>query len=199
MMDDVLVYGKTAAEHDKRLLAVMEKISAAGVTLNPKKCQFSQRQLKFLGHIVNEQGIQADPDKTAAISDMPAPTNISELCRFMGMVNQLGKFSMNVADFTQPLQQLLSRKATWIWGPPQEQALAKIKKRAHEAYYSRTLQSSFPHKNLFRCICLRTRCRSHATKGISVVSSSICLQINIRDGTKICANRKRGASCYLGL
>ena len=36
MMDDVLVYGKTTAEHDKRLLAVMEKISAAGVTLNPK-------------------------------------------------------------------------------------------------------------------------------------------------------------------
>ena len=127
MMDDVLVYGKTTAEHDKRLLAVMEKISAAGVTLNPKKCEFSQRQLKFLGHIVNEQGIQADPDKTAAISDMPAPTNISELRHFMGMVNQLGKFSMNLADFTQPLRQLLSKKATWIWGPPQEQALAKVK------------------------------------------------------------------------
>ena len=127
MMDDVLDYGKTTAEHDKRLLAVMEKISAAGVTLNPKKCEFSQRQLKFLGHIVNEQGIQADPDKTAAISDMPAPTNVSELRRFMGMANQLRKFSMNLADITQPLRQLLSKKATWIWGPPQEQALAKVK------------------------------------------------------------------------
>ena len=127
MMDDVLVYGKTTAEHDKRLLAIMEKISDEGVTLNPKKCEFSQRQLKFLGHFVNEQGIQADPDKTAAISDMPAPMNISELRRFMGMANQLGKFSMNLADITQPLRQLLSKKATWIWGPPQEQALAKVK------------------------------------------------------------------------
>ena len=34
---------------------------------------------------------------------------------------------MNLADFTQPLRQLLSRKATWVWGPPQEQALAKVK------------------------------------------------------------------------
>ena len=75
---------------------------------------------------MNEQGIQADPDKIAAISDMPAPTNLSELHRFMGMVNQLGKFSMNLADFTQPLRQLLSKKATWIWEPPQEQALAKV-------------------------------------------------------------------------
>ena len=49
-------------------------------------------QLKFLGH---REGIQADPDKTTAITEMTAPTNVLELHQFIGIVNQLGKYSLN--------------------------------------------------------------------------------------------------------
>jgi hypothetical protein len=66
--------------------------------------------------------------KTAAITAMKAPTNITELRRFMGMINQIGKFSQNLADFTQPLRQLLSKTSAWYWGPHQEQAFAGIKR-----------------------------------------------------------------------
>ena len=52
---------------------------------------------------------------------------ISELRRFMGMVNQLGKFSQNLTDLTQPLRQLLSKKSTWLWGPQQDLAFASVK------------------------------------------------------------------------
>jgi len=68
------------------------------VTLNADKCEFSKRQVAFLGHVINKNGISADPQKTAAITDMAAPTNISEFRRFMGMVNQLGKFSPQIAE-----------------------------------------------------------------------------------------------------
>ena len=81
----------------------------------------------FLGHLVDTEGIRADPSKTSAITEMEPPTNISELRRFMGMVNQLGKFSLNLADLTQPLRQLLSKKSTWLWGPDQDQAFANVK------------------------------------------------------------------------
>ena len=43
------------------------------------------------------------------------------------MVNQLGKFSPRIADFTQPLRELLSTKRAWLWGPEQESAFTKIK------------------------------------------------------------------------
>jgi len=45
----------------------------------------------------------------------------------MGMANQLGKFSRNLAELTQPLRELLSKKHTWVWGPSQEQAFTKVK------------------------------------------------------------------------
>ena len=126
LMDDVLVFGKDQTEHDKRMKAVLQKIETGGVTLNPSKCEFRRRQLMFLGH-VDEQGIRADPDEVTVITETASPTNISELRRFMVMVNQLGKFSMNMADLTQPFRQLLSKKSTWLWGPMQDQAFANVK------------------------------------------------------------------------
>ena len=48
LMDDVLVYGRNETEHDQRLMAALTKIQTARVTLNPKKCEFQKKQLKFL-------------------------------------------------------------------------------------------------------------------------------------------------------
>ena len=66
-MDDVLVFGRDQTEHDTRLTAVLKLIESAGATLNPDKCEFSRKTLKFLGHILDEDGIRADPEKTTAI------------------------------------------------------------------------------------------------------------------------------------
>lgn len=127
LMDDVLIFGADEAEHKARLTAMMERLSSAGVTLNSEKCQFHQTSIKFLGHIIDERGIQADPKKTVAILKMDAPSNVTDLRRFMGMANQLGKFSPRLAELSQPLRELLSAKRSWVWGPPQEQAFAEVK------------------------------------------------------------------------
>ena len=125
--DDILVFGRDQAEHDRCLRAVLRRIESAGATLNPEKCEFSRSEVKFLGHIVDGNGIRADPEKTSAIRDMKPPENVSELRRFMGMVNQLGKFSPKLATLTQPLRELLSKKNAWTWGPSQDQAFTWVK------------------------------------------------------------------------
>ena len=127
LMDDVLVFGRDQEEHNQRLLAALKKIEAAGATLNAQKCEFGKTALKFLGHCVDQEGISADPEKTAAIRHMKAPTTVSELRRFMGMANQLGKFSPNLAQLTQPLRELLSKSRAWQWGPEQEKAFSLVK------------------------------------------------------------------------
>ena len=63
LMDDVLVYGSTQEEHDKNLLAALNRIQEAGLTLNKEKYVFSKKSIKFLGQLVDEQGIKPDPDK----------------------------------------------------------------------------------------------------------------------------------------
>ena len=53
---------------------------------------------------------RADPEKTSAIQVMRHPNSISDLRRFMGMVNQMGKHSPHIAEVSQPLRELLSTK-----------------------------------------------------------------------------------------
>ena len=127
LIDDILIFGKDQAEHDTRLHAALKRLQEAKVTLNGEKCAFSRRTIKFLGHVIDENGIRADPDKSSAISEMEVPKTITELQRFMGMVNQLGKFSPNLSDLSQPLRELLSPKNAWVWGPDQEKAFSLVK------------------------------------------------------------------------
>ena len=127
-MNDILVFGHDAEQHDNRLIEVLKRIEAAGATLNKEKCSFGQEKLRFLGHAIDKNGITSDPDKVSAITEMKAPTHVCELRRFMSMINKLGKFTPYLAELTKPLRELLSNKRTWIWGPDQETAFLEIKK-----------------------------------------------------------------------
>lgn len=126
-MDDIVVFGSSREEHDHRLEAVLVKLSKAGITLNKNKCEFARREVKFLGQIVGAQGVEMDTSKLEAIQKMPEPHDISALRRFMGMVNQLGKFTKNLTDITEPMRSLLSSKNEWIWETPQRQAFNATK------------------------------------------------------------------------
>ena len=127
LMDDVLVFGKTKAEHDKRLFAVLQRVQNAGITLNTDKCEFWHDKLTFLGHIISKEGISPDPVKIVVIRNMDPPTNVPEVRHFLGMVNQLGKFSKRIAELSSSLCELLSSKNAWTWGYKQEEAFRNIK------------------------------------------------------------------------
>ena len=126
-VDDILVSGKDKKEHDSRLHVVLKKLEAAGVTLNRNKCQFACTRIVFLGHVIDANGISPDPSKTQSIEKMKSPTNITELRRFMGMINQLNKFSPSIAHLSQPLRELLKAKAAWLWTPQHDEAVRKVK------------------------------------------------------------------------
>ena len=52
LIDDVLIYGRSQEQHDERLLAVLNRLEEADLTLNQDKCEFSKMEVKFLGHIL---------------------------------------------------------------------------------------------------------------------------------------------------
>ena len=83
-MDDVLIFGASKEDHDRNLQAVLKRLEAAGATLNPTKCEFHKSSIKILGHVIDKDGIRADPSKLQAIIQMEAPQSVTELRRFMG-------------------------------------------------------------------------------------------------------------------
>ena len=128
LMDDILIHGKTKVEHDKRLLTALERLQKHGITLNKEKCSFATDSVKFLGHIVGKEGVTPDPEKVRGIKDMTEPRNQTDLRRFLGMCNQLNKFSLQMTDTTKPLRDLLRNKNQWLWGEVQLKAFEETKK-----------------------------------------------------------------------
>lgn len=102
-IDDTLILAQNQKEHGQRLRAVFQKLDDTNVTLNEEKCAFSKHKISSLGHVLDENGIQVDPDKTAAIISMSTPNSITDLQCIMGMVNHLGKFSPQIATISELL------------------------------------------------------------------------------------------------
>ncbi|UYV61651.1 K02A2.6-like [Cordylochernes scorpioides] len=126
-MDDIVVYGSSLEEHNERVRQVLKKIQEEGMTLNPEKCQFGVKTVKFLGHTLSSEGLFIDEEKLDAITKMEAPRSTKELKYFLGMVNYLGKFIPNLADKLQPLNSLLSTKNEWVWDEPQKKSFNLLK------------------------------------------------------------------------
>ena len=73
MMDDVLVHGQTQEEHNQRLDNVLQRMKEVGMTLNKDKCYFSQNKVKFLGQLIDRDGVHPDNGKVRAIQEFRIP------------------------------------------------------------------------------------------------------------------------------
>ena len=90
-LDDIIVFSRTPEEHIHRLRAVFEKLKAAGLKLKSSKCDFFKKEIKYLGHVVSEQGVSTDPDKIKAVTEWPQPTTVIEVRSFQGFAKLLQK------------------------------------------------------------------------------------------------------------
>ena len=116
-MDDVLVMGRDKAEHDKRLEEVLQRIRAAGMTLNERKCAFAKDSVTFLGMTIDRHGIHAG-ERVKGIQNFPPPQKVKDVQSFLGMVNQYARFSPNLAELSTPIRALLRKDVSWIWDKP---------------------------------------------------------------------------------
>ncbi len=132
-MDDILVYGNTPEEHEHRLHRALEAVDRAGLKLNTEKCLLRQGQLRYLGHVIDKEGIRPDTTKIEAITHLEKPKNISELRRMLGMIHYLGRYVPHLSDVIRPLNELLKRDTVWYWGPVQEEAFNHVKHLITEA------------------------------------------------------------------
>ncbi len=127
-MDDILVWGSSIEEHDNNLLKVFDRIHRAKMTLNREKCVFRVKSIKFLGHIIEQGRINADPEKTTAIVDMQPPTNKHELQQLLGSLNFLARHIPNRSQKIEALHDLLRKDRTFTWDSQQKEAFKQLKK-----------------------------------------------------------------------
>ncbi|XP_038106927.1 uncharacterized protein K02A2.6-like [Culex quinquefasciatus] len=114
-LDDILVGGHTPEEHDRNLQQVLRRLEEYGLTVRIEKCSFRMPQVKYLGQILDGDGIRPDPDKTSAVATMPPPHDVSSLRSYLGAVNYYGKYIPEMRKLRYPMDQLLKAGVKWEW------------------------------------------------------------------------------------
>lgn len=126
-LDDIVVFGSTKAEHDKRLRELLKRLDQYGVLLNNRKCQYGVNEIEFLGHVLNPEGVKPTENRVKAIKCFREPETVSELRSFLGLVTYVGRFVPNLAGKTEPLRKLLRAGSTFRWKQEQSAAFQEIK------------------------------------------------------------------------
>ncbi|XGW19137.1 hypothetical protein V3C99_003171, partial [Haemonchus contortus] len=114
-IDDILVATETVERHYLVLEKVLGALRKANLRLKPQKCEFFQDKVAFLGHLIDKDGIKADPDKVKKIAQYPAPRKVAELRTFLGMASYYRKFIAGFSKLARSLYALTSPKTKWKW------------------------------------------------------------------------------------
>ena len=101
-IDDMLVKSTTAELHIAHLVEAFLILKEYNMKLNPAKRAFRVSAEKFLGFIVNNRGIEANPDKIKDVLDMPSPSRIKEVQHLTGRIAALSRFVSRASDKCQP-------------------------------------------------------------------------------------------------
>ena len=93
-MDDILVigYNENGADHDAAVHKVLWRCKEVNLKLNQNKCHFRYISIPFFGEVLLRKGVQLDPQKIKALTDMLVPNSKKELQAFLDIINYLGKF-----------------------------------------------------------------------------------------------------------
>ncbi len=85
--DDIVVSGSNEKEHDENLDRLLKRAASCNVKFNKDKFQFRVHEIKYLGMLINKEGVKAGPSHVRAIKEMNTPSNKQEVRRLMGMIN----------------------------------------------------------------------------------------------------------------
>ncbi|KAJ0906604.1 putative nucleotidyltransferase, Ribonuclease H [Helianthus annuus] len=116
-IDDILIYSKNQADHEKHLRCILELLQREKLYAKFSKCEFWLREVQFLGHVVSERGIQVDPAKVEAVMNWQEPKTPTEIRSFLGLAGYYRRFIENFSRIAAPLTSLTKKKEKYIWGP----------------------------------------------------------------------------------
>ena len=100
--------------------------------LNPEKCVFGVPTGKLLGFLVSNRGIEANPEKIAAITSLAKPACINNVQRLASWITALSRFISRLGEKAIPLYQMLKKTDNFVWSEAADKAFEDLKKQLVE-------------------------------------------------------------------
>jgi len=124
--DDILKYSCSMEDHLLHLQTVLQVLVQHHLFAKLSKCRFAESEIEYLGHLISQHGVRADPSKLDAMISWPLPRSIKALRGFLGLISYYRKFIRNYGLIAAPLTTLL-KKNSFVWSSAATQAFEALK------------------------------------------------------------------------
>ena len=115
---------------------MFNKLRAASLKLKPSKCDLFKKEIKYLGHVVSNEGVSTDPDKIKSVTEWPQPTTVTEVRSFLGFISYYRRCIPNFSKVAKPLNKLLQN----LKGTPSQKKMFKVHWEPEQQEAFETLQ-----------------------------------------------------------
>ena len=158
-VDDSIVNSKTEEDMIIDLQETFDNMRKYKMKLHPRKCVFGIRFGKFLGYLVSQRGIDANPEKFQAVINPTEPKSRHEVMQLTGRMTALSRFISTSAERIMSFFKVLKGNKNFEWGEQQSQAFRELKEHLHSLP---TLARPITSENLYLYISTTQRTVSTA-------------------------------------
>ncbi|GJX85883.1 putative reverse transcriptase domain-containing protein [Tanacetum coccineum] len=116
-IDDILIYSKSEEAHEVHLKMILDLLEKEKLYAKFSKCEFWLKEVQFLGHVVNRDGIHVDPSKVESVKNWKTPESSTEIHSFLGLAGYNRRFIDNFSKISKPFTLLTQKNKTYVWGP----------------------------------------------------------------------------------
>ena len=128
-LDDIIVYGDTLESCMDRMQIVLERLRKANLKLKSSKCILFSREVKYLGHIISQDGVKTDPAKVQDVVNRHPPQTVKQVKSFMGLINYYGRFIKDLTKIAAPLHKLTCHNVKFTWGKAEQASFEALKRK----------------------------------------------------------------------
>jgi len=132
-VDVLLFHSSSFYNHLEHLDRVLHKLTTAGFTIHSSKYNFCKPEIMFLGHIICDKTVRADPERIEAIFRYPVPKNQKQLRKFLRVCNFHRQLIVNYASYVEPLLVLLREGNKWSWSSTLKNAFETLRAKFAES------------------------------------------------------------------
>jgi len=109
-IDNILVATDTEEGYDELVKEVLRRLEENNLFVKPEKCKWKVREVEFLGVVIGPKGVEMQKKKVEGVLNWPAPRNIKEVQKFLGLANYYRRFIKDFARITAPLHVLVRKE-----------------------------------------------------------------------------------------
>jgi hypothetical protein len=148
-IDDILVYSKTKEEHKEHLRIVLQNLRKHKLYAKFDKCDFYQKKIQYLGHVISLEGIAVDPEKIRAIMEWLIPKDVVDIRSFMGIIGYYCRFIEGFSKIAYPITSLQKKGTKFNWSQKCQDIFNKLKELLMTAPI---LKVAYPDKDFTVCV-----------------------------------------------